>query len=130
MKNLAKIVVLVVVNVLILGFSPVNVVGQEIPTEMEMLERFFLQENLTEEMFTQQVLNQASVAQLEAIREDFTGELGDFLGAERTGDHHYEVFFSEGRADIQFVAVEGKIGGLVFLCQVVKRVHGRSKRSR
>lgn len=115
MKSSFNLGILVVLALLLLVFSPTFVAGQEYQTEMEMLEIFFLQENLSEDMFTQQVLNQVSVEQLEGIREDLTGNLGDFLGAEKTGDHNYEVFFSEGRANIQFVVVEGKIGGLFFL---------------
>lgn len=82
-----------------------------------MIEVFF-QEELEAEHFTEQVLQQTSVPQLTEIRAEYTAGLGDFKYVEivNEANHIYNVYFTEGVIEMQFVVNENnEIAGLYFI---------------
>ena len=82
----------------------------------EMLETFFTAEELKEDYFSDQMLAEISVAELERVREDFTDGLGEYIGAELIKEYTYEVYFEDGIVEVQMVVNKaGEIAGLYFI---------------
>jgi len=109
---LKKSILLLVLLTLLLGYTAITQANT-----IEMIEVFF-QEDLEAEYFTEQVLQEASVAQLTEIRAEYTDGLGDFEDVEivNEANHIYNVYFSEGVIELQFVVNENnEIAGLYFI---------------
>ncbi|MFW5994293.1 MAG: serine hydrolase [Halanaerobiaceae bacterium] len=84
---------------------------------IEMIEVFF-QEDLGDEYFTEQVLQQLTVEELTDIREEYTAGLGEFneVKVADQDNHIYNVYFSKGIIEMQMVVNENnEIAGLYFI---------------
>ncbi|MFW6230379.1 MAG: hypothetical protein ACOC4L_05295, partial [Halanaerobium sp.] len=84
---------------------------------IEMIEIFF-QEDLGDEYFTEQVLQQLTVEELTDIREEYTAGLGEFneVKVADQDNHIYNVYFSKGIIEMQMVVNENnEIAGLYFI---------------
>lgn len=112
-KNLIKKgIMILILLALVIGHSIVIKADS-----IDMIEVFF-QEDLADEYFTDQVLQQLTVEQLSDIRADYTDGLGEFREVEVADqdNHIYKVYFTEGVIEMQLVVNEDdKIAGLYFL---------------
>lgn len=83
--------------------------------EAELLEEFLTTEEMDEEHFSSEILAEFSPAELLNLRDDFNSELGEYISYEKLEPHLYEIFYTEGRMEMQFVVIEEEIAGLRFL---------------
>lgn len=112
-KNLFKTgIILLILFTLLIGQTAVAQTNT-----IEMIKTFF-QEDLQDEYFTEQVLEQLSVAELSEIRADYTEGIGEFSEVEvaNQSNHIYNVQFTEGVIEMQMVVNENnQIAGLYFI---------------
>ncbi|MGM0413734.1 MAG: serine hydrolase [Bacillota bacterium] len=111
-KLIKKGIMILILLALVIGHSTVIKADP-----IDMIEVFF-QEDLADEYFTDQVLQQLTVEQLSDIRADYTDGLGEFREVEVADqdNHIYKVYFTEGVIEMQLVVNEDdKIAGLYFL---------------
>jgi len=112
-KDLMKRVLLILIlSTLVFGHS-----GVIAADTIEMIEVFF-QEDLVDQYFTEQVLQQLTVEELTDIREEYTAGLGEFSDVEvaNQDNHIYNVYFTEGIIEMQMVVNENnQIAGLYFI---------------
>lgn len=83
--------------------------------EMELLEEFLRADELEEDMYSQQLLDQIDIDQLLEVRDEFSRELGEIENIERTGDHLYEINYTKGRLDMQFAVFDDRVTSIYFL---------------
>lgn len=102
---------------IIILFSFSLAVNPQVDAEAkEMVETFFREDELKEEFFTDQVLAQLNISQIEKVRKDFTRGLGEYLGADQVEEHIFNVNFEKGIIEFQLVTDKSdKIAGLRFL---------------
>ena len=88
--------------------------GSEMDEEKKMLEEFFTAEELSEEMFTDLMLTELPLPQLQQLRDNQIENLGNLEDFEHREANMYTVNFAQGRIELEFSVIDGEIAGLFF----------------